>query len=121
MQIDILDKNVSLTMNIFLIIANVINIIYNIPQMYRTYKTGTTRDLSGMTQILRFICGTIWMVYGIEINSFMLFLCNIPTIMSSIFLGGFIIRNTYFSKEEAEMEVPLNVLYDDDGYTSVKF
>ena len=39
MKFKILDSNVSLTMNIFIVIANIINIIYNLPQVIKTYKT----------------------------------------------------------------------------------
>uniref|UniRef100_A0A6C0KUY2 Uncharacterized protein n=1 Tax=viral metagenome TaxID=1070528 RepID=A0A6C0KUY2_9ZZZZ len=42
MQFDILDNNVSTSMNVFIIIANVLNLFYNIPQMCTTYKRKST-------------------------------------------------------------------------------
>lgn len=35
MDVQIFDSNVDTTMNVFLIIANILNIVYNVPQMYR--------------------------------------------------------------------------------------
>jgi len=37
MKFEIIDDNISMTMNVFIIIANIINIVYNIPQMVKTY------------------------------------------------------------------------------------
>jgi uncharacterized protein with PQ loop repeat len=48
MRFDIIDHNVSTTTNIFLVIANIINLFYNIPQMYKTYKCKSTKDFSGI-------------------------------------------------------------------------
>ena len=38
MKFQILDDNVSTTMNVFLVIANILNLVYNIPQMIKTYQ-----------------------------------------------------------------------------------
>lgn len=82
-----MDQNVSLTMNIFLIIANIINIIYNIPQMVKTYKTKSTKDFSETFLLLRIIGNTIWLVYSIEVDSFLMLLNNLVTIFASVFIG----------------------------------
>lgn len=87
MRFDILDDNVSTTMNVFIIIANILNLFYNIPQMWTTYKRKSTKDISPTFLLLRFISNNIWIVYAIEINSFLFLLNNIVTVLSSAFIG----------------------------------
>ena len=87
MQFDIIDHNVSDTTNVFLIIANIINLFYNIPQMYKTYKRKTTTDFSGLFLLLRIIGNTIWIEYAIEVNSLLMLINNIVTVLSSVFIG----------------------------------
>ncbi len=87
MKFIIMDNNVSLTMNIFIIIANVINLIYNIPQMIKTYKTKSTKDFSGWFISLRIIGNIIWVAYSIEINSMLMLINNMVTVVASVFVG----------------------------------
>ena len=83
MKFEIMNDDVSLTMNIFLIIANIINIVYNIPQMVKTYKCKSTKDLSSWFLFLRIIGNSIWMGYAIEVDSMMMLINNIITVFSS--------------------------------------
>ena len=87
-----MDNNVSLTMNIFLIIANVINLVYNLPQIIKTYKTKSTGDFSEWFLLLRFIGNIIWIPYAIQINSLLLLINTIVTVCSSIFIGYYKIK-----------------------------
>ena len=87
MHFTIMDQNVSLTMNIFLIIANIINLIYNIPQMIKTYKTKSTRDFSSIFLSLRFVGNLIWVAYAIEVDSSLMLINNIVTVIASLFIG----------------------------------
>ena len=82
-----IDENVSTSMNVFLIIANIINIIYNIPQVIKTYKTKSTKDFSGWFIFMRIFGNTIWFVYSVEINNIQMIINNIITVLSSLFLG----------------------------------
>ena len=82
-----IDENVSSSMNAFLIIANIINIIYNVPQVMKTYKTKSTKDFSGWFIFMRIFGNTIWFVYSIEINNIQMIINNIITVLSSVFLG----------------------------------
>ena len=86
MNFDFLDKNVSLTTNVFLIVANIINLWYNIPQVIKTYKCKSTRDFSSWFLFLRVIGNTIWIGYAIEIDSFQMLLNNIVTVLASSFI-----------------------------------
>ena len=87
MKFEIMNDNLSTTMNVFVIIANVINIVYNIPQMVTTYKRKSTKDLSSWFLFLRIIGNSIWMGYAIEVDSMMMLINNIITVFSSIFIA----------------------------------
>ena len=82
-----IDENVSSSMNAFLIIANIINIIYNVPQVIKTYKTKSTKDFSGWFIFMRIFGNTIWFVYSVEINNIQMIINNIINVLSSLFLG----------------------------------
>ena len=81
------DENVSPTMNGFLIIANIINIIYNIPQIVKTYKTKSTKDFSSWFIFMRIIGNTIWVAYAFDVNSIQLIINSLVTVLASIFIG----------------------------------
>lgn len=89
MDFSILDPNVSLTTNIFVIVANIINLIYNIPQMYKTWKTKSTKDFSTYFLVLRIAGNVIWVAYAIEISSFLMLLNNCVTVLASTFIFYF--------------------------------
>ena len=87
MIFSIFDDTVSYTMNIFLIFANVINLVYNIPQMVKTYKTKSTKDFSSTFLFMRVIGNSIWLAYSIELNTFLFLLSNIISVISSVFIS----------------------------------
>ena len=105
MQFDIIDHNVSTTTNIFLVIANIINLFYNIPQMYKTYKCKSTKDFSTIFLLLRIIGNTIWIEYAIEVNSLLMLTNNIVTVISSLFIGYYKLNELfdyYYKKHYVE-------------------
>ena len=108
MKLNILDENVSVTMNSFLIIANIINIIYNIPQIIKTYKTKSTRDFSAWFIFLRIIGNTIWVAYAIEIDSLQMLVNNTVTVAASVFIGYYKCNEMYCDYKER------NKLKDDE-------
>jgi uncharacterized protein with PQ loop repeat len=95
MHFHIFDDNVSTTMNIFLVIGNIINLIYNIPQMVKTYKSKTTGDFSPTFLFMRIVGNTIWLAYSIELNEFLFIVSNIVSVFSSIFIGYFKVAELY--------------------------
>jgi uncharacterized protein with PQ loop repeat len=95
MHFELMDKNVSTTMNVFIIFANIINLLYNIPQIVTTYKRKSTKDFSGWFLFLRFIGNFIWVAYAIEIDSLLMLINNIVTILSSAFIGYYKIKEIY--------------------------
>lgn len=87
MKISIIDPNVNKTVNGFLILANFLNLVYNIPQMIQTYQTRSTKDINKWFIILRVLSNGIWMIYGIYINSFLMMFNNLDTVSASMFIG----------------------------------
>ena len=84
-------------MNVFLVIANVINLVYNIPQVVKTCRTKSTKDFSGWFLSLRFIGNTIWIGYAIEVDSLLMLVNNIVTVVASGIITGIMINNMYTS------------------------
>ena len=87
MDFSIFDDKVSVTMNVFLVIGNVINFVYNIPQVVKTYKTKSTNDFSPTFLFMRVIGNCIWLAYSIELKAFLFILSNIVSVISSIFIS----------------------------------
>ena len=104
MDFSILDPNVSLTTNIFVIIANIINLFYNIPQMYKTWKTKSTKDFSTTFLVMRIGGNVIWVAYAIEISSFLMLLNNCVTVLESAFIFYFKAKQLYEEKNKNMME-----------------
>jgi uncharacterized protein with PQ loop repeat len=100
------DDNVSPAMNIFLVFANIINIIYNVPQVVKTYQTKSTKDFSGWFIFMRIIGNSIWFAYSIEINNSQMIINNTITVLSSIFIGYYkgmeIMKNRRAERLDAE-------------------
>jgi uncharacterized protein with PQ loop repeat len=104
MQITIIDPNVSITMNVFLSIANIINLIYNIPQMVKTYKTKSTKDFSSWFIFLRIFGNIIWIFYAIDIDSIQMLVNTSVTVSSSIFIGYYKCNELYYNYKKKYYE-----------------
>ena len=117
MQFKILDPNVNLTMNIFLVIGNIINIIQNVPQIIKTYKTKSTKDFSGWFLLLRIIGNIIWTAYAISINSMLMIINNMVTILSSSFIGYYKIKELINERRGQGLLEYKQTLNDDNEIT----
>ena len=95
MKFNIEDPNVGPVMNGFLIFANIINIVYNIPQMVKTYKRKSTQDLSSWFLFLRIIGNTVWIAYAVEVSSLPMLINNIVTVCASIFISYYKVCELY--------------------------
>lgn len=105
MNIKILDPNVNLTMNIFIIIGNFITVFQNIPQVIKTYKVKSTRDFSTIFLFMRLSACFIWGAYAIEINSLLMLINNLITLSSTIFISYYKVNeiiNDYKIKKNKE-------------------
>ena len=102
MKFEILDSNVSLTMNVFLVIANIINLVYNLPQIIKTYKSKSTGDFSEWFLFLRFVGNIIWIGYAVEINSMLMLINTLVTVLSSVFIGYYKIIEMYNNRKKSK-------------------
>ncbi len=119
MKFSFIDKNVSTTMNVFLVIANVINLVYNIPQVVKTCKTKSTKDFSGWFLSLRFIGNTIWIAYAVEVDSLLMLINNIVTVIASGIIGGIMVQNMYKEYKLKQYNI-LNNPNDDIDIADIK-
>ena len=87
MRFTIFDENVSTTMNVFLVLGNIINLVYNIPQMVKTYKSKSTGDFSPTFLFMRVAGNVIWLAYSIELNEFLFLFSNVVSVFSSVFIS----------------------------------
>ena len=104
MKLEIMDKDVSLTMNVFLIIANIINVVYNIPQMFKTYKCKSTKELSSWFLFLRIVGNIIWVGYAIEVDSMMMLINTIVTVIASIFISYYKVLEIHKERMEKKQD-----------------
>jgi MtN3 and saliva related transmembrane protein len=108
MKFELINDNVSMTMNVFVIIANIINLVYNIPQMVKTYQRKSTKDLSSWFIFLRIVGNSIWIGYAIEIDSMMMLINNIITVSSSIFIAYYKVLELYKERLDKKMQTNYN-------------
>jgi MtN3 and saliva related transmembrane protein len=117
MKFSFIDRNVSTTMNVFLVIANIINLFYNIPQMVTTYKRKSTKDFSTTFLVLRIVGNLIWIGYAIEVSSLLMLINNIVTVLSSVFISYYkaleIIAD--YKKKNDGFILPLDNIYNDNN------
>jgi uncharacterized protein with PQ loop repeat len=67
-------------------IANVVGVLYNLPQMYHTYKRKTTSDISPIFLHARFWCSIMWIVYCLYYKFWYVFVSWVITGTSSTFM-----------------------------------
>lgn len=107
MRFTIFDENVSTTMNVFLVLGNIINLIYNIPQMVKTYKSKSTGDFSPTFLFMRVAGNVIWLAYSIELNEFLFLFSNVVSVFSSVFISYYKVVEIIQSRKaivEADLE-----------------
>jgi uncharacterized protein with PQ loop repeat len=115
MNFNFLDKNVSITTNVFLVIANIINIWYNIPQVIKTYKCKSTRDFSSLFLFLRVIGNSIWIGYAIEVDSFQMLLNNVVTVLCSIFICYYKVNEIISDYQNKKIEKQNSIINNEEN------
>lgn len=118
MKFEIFDPNVPLSMNILLVIANVLNLIYNIPQMVHTYRRKSTRDLSTWFLFLRILGNLIWVVYSVYIANLLMLINNVVTVAASVFVGYYKVREIIKDRNGRYINItiePLEPVFSTDG------
>ena len=77
------NPNVELFMTILVNIANVLSILYNVPQMWRTYKLKKADDISSHFLWMRLSAGIIWSIYCIYYKMWYVIISWTTTILST--------------------------------------
>lgn len=116
MDFSILDDSVSPAMNVFLIIGNLNNLIYNIPQMAKTYKLKSTKDFSSAFLFMRVFGNIIWLAYSIELNKFLFLFSNIVSLISSMFVCYYKVCELYVDYIKQKQRVIFNETLDEVLY-----
>ena len=107
MHIKILDPNVSITMNVFIIIGNILTLFQNVPQVIKTYQVKSTRDFSSIFLLMRVFSCLIWGSYSIEIKSLLMLINNLITLSSTMFIGYYKVKEIIYDYKNKKVYVEL--------------
>lgn len=77
------NPNVELFMTIIVNIGNVLSILYNVPQMWRTHKLKKADDISSHFLWMRLSAGIIWSIYCIHYRMWYVIISWTTTIIST--------------------------------------
>ena len=77
------NPNVELFMTILVNIGNVLSILYNVPQMWRTHKLKKADDISSHFLWMRLSAGIIWSIYCIHYRMWYVIISWTTTIIST--------------------------------------
>ena len=77
------NPNVELFMIILVNIGNILSVVYNIPQMWRTHKLKKADDISSHFLWLRLSAGIIWSIYCIYYQMWYVIISWTTTIIST--------------------------------------
>lgn len=78
------NAQIDLFMTIIINIGNVLSVIYNIPQMWRTYKLKKADDISSYFLWMRLTSGIIWSIYCIYYQMWYVIISWVSTIISTL-------------------------------------
>jgi len=67
-------------------IGNALSIIYNLPQIYHTWKTKKASDISFGFLYMRISSSVIWIIYSIKYQLWLVIVSWIMRLISSIFI-----------------------------------
>jgi len=78
------NSQIDLFMTILINIGNVLSVIYNIPQMWRTYKLKKADDISSYFLWMRLTSGIIWSTYCVYYKMWYVIISWASTIISTL-------------------------------------
>jgi uncharacterized protein with PQ loop repeat len=76
-----------------LITCNVINVIYHLPQIIKTYKTKSVADFDPYYLILGNLHSFCWVLYGIKDNNGLMIFNSCVSMFSISFVSYYKVRN----------------------------
>jgi uncharacterized protein with PQ loop repeat len=71
------------------LVGNVGNFIYNVPQVWRTIRTRSTRDFSALFLGLRFLVSIVFLAYGILVQDWWYTASSVVTLAATVVVGVF--------------------------------
>ena len=73
-------------------VVGIISSIAMLPQVYKIFKRKSAKDISITTFSFLFIAGAIWVIYGINIQSFPIIITNLigSLIIFGVIIGWFL-------------------------------
>ena len=80
-------------------IASVSMVLGYLPQTIQTIKTRSTDDIALGTFLLMAVGGVFFMIQGLLLQNWPLFLCNLCTTTMSTIIFGIKMHNDYFKKK----------------------
>lgn len=78
------NSQIDLFMTILINIGNFLSVIYNVPQMWRTYKLKKADDISSYFLWMRLASGIIWSIYCIYYKMWYVIISWASTIISTL-------------------------------------
>ena len=100
MKFEILDNDVSLIMNIFIIISIILAFIYNSSQIIKLYYYESTQDFNRLYIYLQIINNCIWITYFIEIDKMMILIPIVLNTLCLLYIGYYKSIDLYRRKLE---------------------
>lgn len=73
-------------------LAGVLTTIAFLPQVIKTYRCKSAKDISGLTFSLFALGVTLWLIYGISLNLWPLIIANAVTLMLALIILWFKLR-----------------------------
>jgi uncharacterized protein with PQ loop repeat len=88
--------------NNILIVCNIINVIYHVPQIVKTYKTKSVKDFDPYYLFLGNLHSLCWVMYSISDNNYLMLFNSCITVFSISFVSYYKINSyisDYYSKK----------------------
>jgi len=88
--------------NNILIVCNIINVIYHVPQIIKTYKTKSVKDFDPYYLFLGNLHSLCWVMYSISDNNYLMLFNSCVTVFSISFVSYYKITSyisDYYNKK----------------------
>jgi len=97
--------------NIILLVCNVINVIYHLPQIIKTYKTKSVKDFDPYYLFLGNLHSFCWVLYSIEDNNSLMIFNSCVTMFSISFVSYYKIHSCIieFYKNKNLNNLPITI------------
>ena len=92
---------------VFAVCGTVTNVLFNVPQLVRTYKTKNVVALSKKTIVLRIVCSACWACYSALKHEWLFFATCVINVFSEVLLFVAKIRFTVKKENAVVLTVKL--------------